>query len=106
MFTELWTWQQDLQSLYETPALPEDEERIVHRDQAREVIAAARAAGRTILAESESKAILAAYGIPITETRIAVAGGGCGRGRGGASATRSCSSSTPTPSPTRPTWAA
>jgi acetyltransferase len=71
MFTELWTWQQDLQSLYETPALPEDEERIVHRDQAREVIAAARAAGRTILAESESKAILAAYGIPITETRIA-----------------------------------
>ena len=71
MFTELWTWQQDLDSLYETPALPEDEDRIVHRDQAHAVIAAARAAGRTILAESESKAILAAYGIPITETRIA-----------------------------------
>ena len=72
MFTDLWTWQQDLASLYETPALPEDEERVIHRDQAREVIAAARAAGRTILAESESKAILAAYGIPITETRIAL----------------------------------
>ncbi len=36
-----------------------------------EIIAAARAEGRTILAESESKALLAAYGIPITETRIA-----------------------------------
>lgn len=71
MFTELWTWQQDLASLYETPALPEDEDRVVHRDEARAVIAAAREAGRTILAESESKAILAAYGIPITETRIA-----------------------------------
>ena len=82
MFTELWTWQQDLESLYETPALPEDEDRIVHRDQAHEVIAAARAAGRTILAESESKAILAAYGIPITETRIAPRRGR-GGGRGG-----------------------
>ena len=71
MFTELWTYQQDLASLYETPTLPEDEERHVHREQAHEVVAAARAAGRTILAESESKAILAAYGIPITETRIA-----------------------------------
>ncbi|MFN8619238.1 MAG: bifunctional acetate--CoA ligase family protein/GNAT family N-acetyltransferase [Chloroflexota bacterium] len=71
MFTELWGWQQDLTSLYETPALPEDEESLVHREQAHEIIAAARAAGRTILAESESKAILAAYGIPITETRIA-----------------------------------
>ena len=71
MFTQLWTWQQDLDALYETPSLSADEERAIHRDQAAELIAAARAEGRTILAESESKALLAAYGIPITETRIA-----------------------------------
>jgi acetyltransferase len=71
MFTELWTWQQDLQSLYETPSLPADEERAIHRDRARDLIAAARGEGRTILSESESKALLAAYGIPVTETRAA-----------------------------------
>jgi acetyltransferase len=71
MFTELWGWQQDLQSLYETPTLPADEEREVHRERVAEIIATARSEGRTILAESESKALLAAYGIPITETRIA-----------------------------------
>ena len=71
MFTELWTWQQDLDALYETPTLPADEERVIHRDRAAELIAAARAEGRTILAESESKELLAAYGIPITEMRIA-----------------------------------
>jgi acetyltransferase len=71
MFTELWTWQQDLQALYETPSLPADEERIIHRERARDLIAAARGEGRTILAESESKDLLAAYGIPVTETRAA-----------------------------------
>ena len=72
MFTDLWRWQQDQAALYETPTLPPSEAQLVDRDLAREVIAGARLAGRTTLAESESKAILAAYGIPITETRIAV----------------------------------
>jgi len=71
MFSELWGWQQDLQSLYETPTLPADEERGINRVRAAEIIGTARSEGRTILAESESKALLAAYGIPITETRIA-----------------------------------
>jgi acetyltransferase len=71
MFTDLWTWQQDLEALYETPSLPADEERVIHRERARELVEAARAEGRTILAESEAKALLAAYGIPITETRPA-----------------------------------
>lgn len=71
MFTELWTWQQDLAALYETPVLPADEERVIHRDRAHDLVAAARSEGRTILSESESKDLLAAYGIPITETRPA-----------------------------------
>ncbi len=71
MFTELWTWQQDLDALYETPILPDDEDRVVHREEAHRIVAGARDAGRTVLTESESKAILAAYGIPVTETRVA-----------------------------------
>ena len=36
-----------------------------------DIIAAARAAGRTLLTEFESKQVLAAYGIPTVETRVA-----------------------------------
>lgn len=71
MFTELWTWQQDLAALYETPVLPEDEERLVHRDEARRIVGGVRRTGRTILTEAEAKSILAAYGIPVTDTRTA-----------------------------------
>ncbi|MCW3478939.1 bifunctional acetate--CoA ligase family protein/GNAT family N-acetyltransferase [Neisseriaceae bacterium JH1-16] len=38
---------------------------------ARAVIQATLAAGRTVLSEPESKAVLAAYGIPVVDTRIA-----------------------------------
>ncbi len=71
MFTELWTWQQDLAALYETPTLPEDADRVVRRDEARALVHAARVAGRTILDEAEAKRLLDAYGIPVTETRVA-----------------------------------
>jgi acetyltransferase len=40
-------------------------------DEARRVIEAALAAGRDRLSEAESKAILAAYGVPVVATRIA-----------------------------------
>ncbi|MFO1540658.1 MAG: GNAT family N-acetyltransferase [Chloroflexota bacterium] len=71
MFTELWTWQQDLAALYETPELPAAPERAVDRDRARALVAAARADGRTLLDEAEAKELLAAWGIPVTETRAA-----------------------------------
>jgi len=71
MFNYLWRSAQDLRALYETPSLPADEERVVDRARAAAVIEAARRAGRTLLTEVESKEVLSAYGIPITETRVA-----------------------------------
>ncbi len=40
-----------------------------------EIVASARAAGRTLLSEVESKALLAAAGIPVTEARLATSPG-------------------------------
>lgn len=71
MFNDLWRSAVDLRGLYETPVLPDDAERAIDRAQVAAIIDAARADGRTLLTEVESKAVLAGYGIPITETRIA-----------------------------------
>jgi acetyltransferase len=71
MFTQLWGYTQDLHAMYETPSLADDDGRSLHRERAVRIIEDARQAGRTILSESESKELLAAYCIPITETRIA-----------------------------------
>jgi acetyltransferase len=71
MFNYLWRSAEDLRLLYETPVLPDDAERAMDRARAGAIIDAARAEGRTLLTEVESKAVLAGYGIPITETRIA-----------------------------------
>jgi acetyltransferase len=71
MFNHLWRSADDLRALYETPVLPDDAERAMDRARVREIIDSARADGRTLLTEVESKAVLAGYGIPITETRIA-----------------------------------
>ena len=70
MFNFLWRSADDLRLLYETPALPDGG---VGADRARAaaIVDAARQAGRTVLSEDESKEILAAYGIPIAETRVA-----------------------------------
>src|SRR5262249_33936806 len=57
---------------YETPAMPEDSlDWTPDRKQVQELIAGARAAGRTILTEAESKQVLAAYGIPVAKTIVA-----------------------------------
>jgi acetyltransferase len=68
-FCAMWRYSRNLDALYETPALSEgvgikkaNAEKIIHR---------ARDAGRTLLTEVESKEILAAYGIPVVQTRIA-----------------------------------
>ena len=71
MFNYLWQAQENVRLLYETPTLATDEAgNGLDRAAAAEVIAAVRRDGRTLLTEVESKAVLAAYGIPITETRV------------------------------------
>ena len=71
IFNDTWRLAANLRQIYETPTLPSDEERLVDRARADTLIAAVRAEGRTLLTEDESKELLAAYGIPITETVVA-----------------------------------
>jgi acetyltransferase len=71
-FNYMWRYSYNLRSLYETPSLAEDyTSSAPDRDSAGEIIRAARASGRTILTEFESKRVLAAYGIPTVDTREA-----------------------------------
>ncbi|MEI6514261.1 MAG: acetate--CoA ligase family protein, partial [bacterium] len=69
-FTYMWQYSDNLRGLYETPAWTTETEDH-HRDEAESIIAKARNEGRTILTEFESKQVLALYGIPVVETRIA-----------------------------------
>jgi acetyltransferase len=72
MFTYMWQYSENLRALYETPVFPAGApEAEDSREKAGKIIAGARAAGRTILTEFESKQVLAAYGIPTVETRVA-----------------------------------
>jgi acetyltransferase len=71
VFNATWRLDSNLREIYETPTLPSDEELPVDRARAETLIAAVRAEGRTLLTEDESKDLLAAYGIPITETVVA-----------------------------------
>ncbi len=83
VFTLMWRLTYNLQALYETPSLPvrgESDDKA--RETAAAIVAAARAEGRTVLTEFESKRILAAYGIPTVETRVASDRGRGGRRRG------------------------
>ena len=61
----------NLRSLYETPRLPVAPERGEFREEVDRIIADVTAEGRTLLTEYESKKVLAAYGIPITDTELA-----------------------------------
>ena len=71
IFTLMYRYAYNLRGLYETPALVEAEMEAPDRAQARQLILDARAAGRSLLTEFESKQILAAYRIPTVPTRIA-----------------------------------
>jgi len=72
-FYYMWRYAYNLRGLYETPALvPDTEENAAHRTLANKIVQAGRKLGRTILTEYESKQVLASYGIPVVETRIAV----------------------------------
>jgi acetyltransferase len=71
IFNAAWRLDSHLRQIYETPTLPSDEDLPVDRAKAEALISAVRAEGRTLLTEDESKELLAAYGIPITETVVA-----------------------------------
>ena len=76
VFQAMWRYSANLQALYETPQTFQSEDPdAAHtadaRARASESIVNARAKGRTLLTEAESKALLAAYGIPTVETVIA-----------------------------------
>jgi len=68
-FCHMWRYADNLRGLYETPARRSDGE--TQPSRARAVIDVARAEGRTLLDEHESKAVLASYGIPVTPTIVA-----------------------------------
>ncbi len=69
VFDYMWEYSDTLRELYETPQSAELDKADLARAEA--LIAHARATNRTILTEYESKALLAAYGIPTVPTDIA-----------------------------------
>lgn len=72
MFNHLWRYSYNLRGLYETPALATEADHLgAAHARAAKRIAKARGAGRTILTEHESKALLADYGLPVTKTIVA-----------------------------------
>src|SRR6476620_3004586 len=72
VFDYMAHYSENLRSLYETPmAVGEGAQGQLDRASAESIIKTARASGRTILTEFESKQLLSCYGIPTVETRIA-----------------------------------
>jgi acetyltransferase len=71
VFNHMWRYTDNLRALYETPTLPAQADRPAGSQVADGIIDAARRAGRTLLTEAESKALLAASGIATVPTEIA-----------------------------------
>src|SRR5579862_6650239 len=71
-FTYMWRYTYNLRGLHETPALVETTNPDADgRKSAAELVLQLRNSGRTLLNEFEAKRLLACYGIPVVETRIA-----------------------------------
>jgi acetyltransferase len=71
-FNYMWSYTYNLRGLYETPSPAEQPEADnSYRPRVEQIIQQARQSGRSILTEIESKEILALYGIPVVETRVA-----------------------------------
>jgi acetyltransferase len=71
-FCYMWRYSDSLRALYETPALSAGEvDNNAGRARTETIIRAAQKTNRTLLTETESKAILAAYGIPTVKTLVA-----------------------------------
>jgi acetyltransferase len=72
LFNYMWRYADNLKALYQTPTTAEvSEEDTPDRDKARKMLSDVRDSGRTILTETESKELLAAYGIPTTPIEVA-----------------------------------
>ncbi len=69
LFGLLWQHSYALKGLYETPALTTTNG--IDRATVATILQTARAEERPILTETESKAVLAAYGIPVVPTQVA-----------------------------------
>lgn len=69
MFNYMWKYSRNLRLLYETPRYGAGGD--AERSRAASLVDKARAAGRVILTEIESKEVLSAYGIPILRSIIA-----------------------------------
>ena len=67
----MWRYSYNLKGLYETPVLRPDAATGPNRQEAEALLKSVRDTGRTLLTETESKQVLAAYGIPVVETRAA-----------------------------------
>ncbi len=70
-FCALWEHGRNLRSLYETPSLLVEATHAAAKEGVEGLIKAIYAAGRTLLSEVESKAVLEAYEIPTQPTRVA-----------------------------------
>jgi acetyltransferase len=70
-FCYMWRSSYGLRALYETPALAQENAGKTDHVRAAAIIEEARAEGRTLLDEVASKRLLSAYGIPVTDTRVA-----------------------------------
>lgn len=71
LFNHMWRYAYNLRALYETPVLPDDANFTPDRELVAQIIEEAKAEGRTILTEHESKEILAAYGVHTIPSAIA-----------------------------------
>ncbi|MFQ5571702.1 MAG: bifunctional acetate--CoA ligase family protein/GNAT family N-acetyltransferase, partial [Rhodothermales bacterium] len=71
IFNYMWQYSYNLRGIYETPTFYDEDEDPRDHKRARDIIEAARAEGRTLLTEAESKHLLTAYGIPTTRTLVA-----------------------------------
>ncbi|WP_094555301.1 bifunctional acetate--CoA ligase family protein/GNAT family N-acetyltransferase [Synechococcus sp. 1G10] len=70
LFNSLWRFSYTLRGLYETPALLPESDGADHAG-GRRVLEQAQAEGRALLSEQEAKQVLASYGIPVVDTRLA-----------------------------------
>lgn len=78
-FAMMWRYSKNLQTLYQTPSIRNEEQEHslsesdkIARKEAEAIIVEARNEGRELLDEFESKKVLAGFDIPIVETLIAV----------------------------------
>ena len=72
LFNYMWRLTYNLRGIYQTPTLPPPTpERDAELARIERLIADARAQGRALLTEAESKQVLAAYGIPTVPMHIA-----------------------------------